>query len=334
MDYKQAGVDIAEGDRAVDLIKPLAKSTFNQAVAGHIGGFGALYRLYPEQMRNPVLVSSTDGVGTKLLVAAMLQKYDTVGQCLVNHCVNDIFVQGAKPLFFLDYIACGKLNADNIAALVSGLATACRENNMALIGGETAEMPGLYRDEDFDLAGTIVGLAEEDRLLGSHRVKEGDVVLGWASTGLHTNGYSLARKVLFDKAGYRVDTYLPELGTTVGEALLQVHKSYYPLLAEHLDDIHALAHITGGGLAGNLKRSIPAGLCARVDTRVIETPAIFSLMQYLGGIDTPEMFRAFNMGVGMVGVVPAEKAVALAKNTGAWTLGLIEKGENPVELRY
>ncbi|MCD4829225.1 MAG: phosphoribosylformylglycinamidine cyclo-ligase, partial [Candidatus Cloacimonetes bacterium] len=254
MTYADSGVDIRAGENAVQRIKAKVRSTFTPDVLTDIGSFGGLFRFDTSRWSEPVLVSSADGVGTKLLVARMAGRFDTVGQDLVNHCVNDIFAQGAHPLFFLDYIGVGRLDPDVIDQIIEGLAIACRQNDMALIGGEMAEMPDVYRPDDFDLVGTIVGVCEKERLVTGATVVPGDVVVGFPSTGLHTNGYTLARRIVFDHAGLSVDTYIDDLGATIGEALLAVHRSYYPLLKSWTTPVrlHAMAHITGGGIPGNL----------------------------------------------------------------------------------
>ncbi|MDD3502087.1 MAG: phosphoribosylformylglycinamidine cyclo-ligase, partial [Candidatus Cloacimonetes bacterium] len=259
MDYKKSGVDIEAGENAVNRIKSLVRTTYNKNVLTELGAFGGLYQVDLTSWKEPVMVASTDGVGTKLMVAAMAGVYDTVGQCLVNHCVNDIFVQGAVPQYFMDYIGCSKLLPDRVEMIISGMTKACRENEMSLIGGEMAEMPGIYHNDDFDLVGTIVGLIEKSKIITGEAIQEGDIVVGFTGNGLHTNGYSLARKVFFDVMGKKVDDYVSELGETVGEALLRVHPSYYPLLKDWVDPSfnHGMAHITGGGLPGNIKRVIP-----------------------------------------------------------------------------
>ena len=308
MDYRDAGVDIAAADAATERIKALAKSTFNSNVLSDIGSFGGMFRTDLSQYREPVLVASTDGVGTKIRVAVAADVHDTVGYDLVAHCVDDILVQGAAPLFFMDYVALGKLEPTKVEAIVSGFARACKEFGCPLLGGETAEMPGTYAEDDYDLAGFIVGVVEKDRAL-PRGVSEGDVLVGLPSSGLHTNGYSLARKVLFDALGHQVDTVLPELGGTVGEALLATHRSYLAALEPLIerDKIHALAHITGGGFPGNIPRVLPKGLGARVRRGSWDVPPLFRIIQKGGGISDEEMHRTFNMGVGMIAVVaPAD----------------------------
>jgi phosphoribosylformylglycinamidine cyclo-ligase len=304
MDYREAGVDVSAADAAKQRIKGLARATFNTCVLSEIGSFGGLFRPDFSRYREPVLVSSTDGVGTKIKVAVAARVHDTVGYDLVAHCVDDILVQGAAPLFFLDYVAVGRMDPVKVEAIVSGFARACAEFSCPLIGGETAEMPGTYAEDDYDLAGFIVGVVERARAL-PRGVREGDVLLGLPSSGLHTNGYSLARKVLFERMGLGVDTPVPELGTTVGRALLAPHRCYRAALEPLLegDEIHALAHITGGGFAGNIPRVLPEGLGARIRRGAWEVPPLFRLIQGGGGIDPEEMARTFNLGIGMVVVV-------------------------------
>jgi phosphoribosylformylglycinamidine cyclo-ligase len=304
MDYREAGVDITAADAAKERIKRLAKATFNPSVLTEIGSFGGMFRPELAQYKEPVLVASTDGVGTKIKVAIQAGVHDSVGYDLVAHCVNDILVQGALPLFFLDYVALGRMDPAKVEQIVAGFARACLEFACPLIGGETAEMPGTYAEDDYDLAGFIVGVVEREKAL-PRGVREGDALLGLPSAGLHTNGYSLARKVLFETLGYQVRTVLPELGTTLGEALLAPHRSYLaalePLLAR--DKIRALAHITGGGFAGNIPRVLPQGLGARLMRGSWEVPQLFRVIQQGGGISDEEMARTFNMGIGMVVVV-------------------------------
>ena len=303
--YKEAGVDIAAGDAAVRRIKGRVRGTFTPGVLADIGHFGGLFALDPAAYRSPVLVSSMDGVGTKLKVAQRVGRHDTIGADLVNHCVNDIAVSGARPLFFLDYFATARLDADVFEAVVHGMADACRANGCALIGGETAEMPDLYAPGDYDLAGTIVGVVERDAMLTGDAVEAGDVLLALPSTGLHTNGYSLARKVLFERfvAHDRPDALG---GETVAEALLRVHRSYLDpiqvLVAEGL--AHAFAHVTGGGLEGNTRRVMPDGLGLDIRWDAWHRPALFELIQEVGAVPEDDMRRTFNLGVGLVAVVP------------------------------
>ena len=301
--YKDAGVDIDAANKALEKVKQLARRTFSRDVVTSIGSFGAGYRL--RGWSNPVLVSSADGVGTKLKIAFLSGKHDTVGEDLVNHCVNDILVQGAVPLFFLDYLSMGKMDPGVVAQIVEGLARGCSANGCSLIGGETAEMPGLYAPGEYDLAGFIVGVVERDRLVTGARVVEGDLLLGLPSSGLHTNGYSLARTLLFDVAGYTVDTHVPELGCTVGEELLKVHRSYAKAMVGLLEArlIKSAAHITGGGITDNLPRVLPEGLGARIRTSAWPVPPIFPFLKKLGRIPLDDYRRTFNLGIGMILVV-------------------------------
>jgi phosphoribosylformylglycinamidine cyclo-ligase len=304
MDYREAGVDISAADAAKARIKGLARATFNASVLTEIGSFGGMFRPDLSRYREPVLVASTDGVGTKIKVAILAGRHDSVGYDLVAHCVDDVLVQGAVPLFFLDYVALGRMDPVKVEQIVSGFSRACQEFGCPLIGGETAEMPGTYAEDDYDLAGFIVGVVEKDKAL-PRGVREGDVVLGLPSAGLHTNGYSLARKVLLETLGHRVDTHLPELGTTVGEALLAPHRGYLAALEPLLerDKVRALAHITGGGFPGNIPRVLPEGLGARLRRGAWAVPPLFRLIQKGGGVADEEMERTFNMGIGMVVVV-------------------------------
>ena len=322
--YASAGVDIAAADRAKARIKRLARATFNRHVLAEIGGFGGLFQL-PGGYRQPVLVSSADGVGTKLKVAFATGVHNTVGRDLVNHCVNDILVQGAVPLFFLDYIAIGRMQPETVAGLVEGLSRGCRENGCVLIGGETAEMPGFYAAGEYDLAGTIVGIAERSRLITGDRIRAGDALLGLRSAGLHTNGYALARKLLLKTAGYRLSTRVPELKTTVAEALLAEHRSYLPLLRPILHRLRGLAHITGGGLPGNLPRILPPGCAAEIQLSSWELPPLFGLLQRLGKLPVADMRRTFNLGLGMVLVVSQPERAAVLRH-------LRRGGEDPIEL--
>ncbi len=301
-------MDIDEADRAVASIKKMARQTFTSGVLSDIGSFGASFQL--AGLRRPVLVSSADGVGTKLKIAFATGRHDTVGEDLVNHCVNDIAVQGAVPLFFLDYFAVGKLDAAVAAAVISGIARGCRANGCALIGGETAEMPGLYAESEYDLAGFIVGAAERSGLLTGAKIRAGDALLALPSTGLHTNGYSLARKLLFDVAGYSPKTLLPEVGTTVAEALLAVHRSYLKPLRALLDAglLRGAAHITGGGITDNTPRMLPKGLAVSIDTTAWSIPPLFEVLRRIGNIPLDDYRRTFNLGAGMIFAVPARGA--------------------------
>jgi phosphoribosylformylglycinamidine cyclo-ligase len=307
MDYREAGVDIDAADEAKGRIKALARGTFNPAVLSEIGSFGAMFRPDFSRYEEPVLVASTDGVGTKIQVARAAGIHDTVGYDLVAHCVNDILVQGAVPLFFLDYIALGKMDPVRVEQIVAGFSRACAEFGCPLIGGETAEMPGTYAPDDYDLAGFIVGVVDRKKAL-PRDVREGDVLIGLPSAGLHTNGYSLARKALFEGLSLKVDTHVPELGMTVGEALLAPHQSYLSALAPLLErgKISGLVHITGGGFPGNIPRVLPPGLGAQIRRGSWEVPPLFRLIQKGGAVSDDEMFRTFNMGIGMVVVVRPE----------------------------
>ena len=337
-EYKAAGVDIDAGNETVRRIKGLARSTFTSGVLSEIGSFGGLFRLDREKFDEPVLVSSADGVGTKLKVAFMTGRHDTVGGDLVNHCVNDILVQGAEPLFFLDYLATGKLSPATAEQVVSGIARACRENGCALVGGETAEMPGFYGEGEYDIAGFIVGVVERAKIVDGRGILPGDVLIGLPSAGLHTNGYSLARRVLFETAGWTPGTFVQEIGATVGDALLAPHRSYLqlvqPLLAR--DQVKGMAHITGGGITENLPRILPDGCAAEIDLRSWQVPPIFEVLQRRGGIATDEMFRAFNMGVGLVIACAARDAqrvvnmLSQAGERGVFRLGFVVAGEPSV----
>lgn len=302
--YREAGVDIEAGEEVVRRIKPLVRQTFTKGVLADIGAFGAFFELDLDAFKRPVLVSSVDGVGTKLKVAFRANQHITVGQDLVNHCVNDIAVCGAKPLYFLDYFSTGKLNPDSAAQVIEGFTIACKQNGCALIGGETAEMPDLYAEGEYDLAGTIVGVVDKDRILDGSAVEAGDVLIGLPSTGLHTNGYSLARKVLFSH--YDVEDRPSELnGASVGDALLAIHRSYLGVIRRlHTRDLaKGFVHVTGGGIPGNTKRIIPKGLGFEVDYTAWERPAIFQLIQSLGGVPEDDMRQAFNLGMGLIAVV-------------------------------
>ena len=307
--YKSAGVDIEAGEKTVDKIKGYAKSTFNKSVLADIGMFGAFYEPDFSGYEKPVLVSSVDGVGTKLKIAIEMNKHDSIGQDLVNHCVNDIAVCGAKPLFFLDYYATGKLNPNNAADVIKGFSIACKENGCALIGGETAEMPGLYEENDYDVSGTIVGVVDKSKIIDGNGIKKGDLLIGFPSTGLHTNGYSLARKVLLEK--YKVTEYVDEIGNTIGDELLKVHKSYLKLITALINsaDLKGLSHITGGGIVGNTMRIIPEGLNLDIHWGNWEMPPIFRLIQQTGNISNDEMRKVFNCGIGLIAVISKENKI-------------------------
>ncbi|MFO7889692.1 MAG: phosphoribosylformylglycinamidine cyclo-ligase [bacterium] len=327
VDYKSAGVDIESGEEAVDRIKSLARSTFTDKVLTDIGKFGGFFSLRDIDMDDPILVSSIDGVGTKLKVASLADKHDTIGEDLVNHCIDDILAGGAQPLFFLDYIGTGKLSPDIIEQIVSGMARGCKAAGCALIGGEMAEMPGFYQSGDYDLVGTIVGVVDRKKVIDGSRIEKGDRLIGLASTGLHTNGYSLARKVLFDLAGYSIDSHIDELGTTVGEALLWTHRCYLQIILSLLQkfDIHGLSHITGGGIYGNTRRILPEGRKIEVDWDSWEMPDLFKLIQKKGEISDQEMRKVFNCGIGYVIIVSNQQAPLVLSELKA-------VGEKPVEM--
>ena len=317
LSYRDAGVDIDAAAAAKRRMADMVRSTFTDGVLTELGGFGGLFRM-PEGMRKPVLVSSADGVGTKLKVAFLTGRHNTVGIDLVNHCVNDILTTGARPLFFLDYIATGELEPDVVVSIVEGLSKACAENGCALIGGETAEMPDFYSPDEYDLAGTIVGIVEEDRVLTGETVKPGDLLIGLPSSGLHTNGYSLARKVFFDVLGLGIDDYVTDLGRTVGEELLEPHISYAPLLREPIDRgwVKALAHITGGGITDNLPRVLPGGCNAKIKPWSWPVPPVFELIRRAGNVAEEEMLRVFNNGIGMIAVSDPDEIDKLAAHFG------------------
>ena len=333
IDYRQSGVDIDAGNEVVRRIKSLARGTYTPNVLSGIGSFGGLFRMDPS-IKEPVLVASADGVGTKLKLAFMTGVHDTIGADLVNHCVNDILVQGATPLFFLDYLATGKLSPDVAEQIVKGVARACSENGCALLGGETAEMPGFYADGEYDVAGFIVGAVERQQVIDGSTIAAGDVLIGLPSTGLHTNGYSLARKIVFDAMRLDVDAYIPELGSTVGSALMQTHRSYLKDVQPHLGLIKGMAHITGGGLTENTPRMLPDGLGAVIDLGSWTVPPLFQWLQRGGGIQPDEMRRAFNMGVGLVVAAASENAASLCSAlTGAWVIGRVASGARGVQYR-
>ncbi len=342
LSYADAGVDITAGDRAKQRIKMLARKTFNKNVLSEIGGFGGLFALDLAKFPDPVLVSSADGVGTKLKLAFELGIHHTVGADLVNHCVNDIAVQGATPLFFLDYLATGKLENDIVETVVRGLSEACRANGCALIGGETAQMPGFYADGEYDLAGTIVGAANRPDLITGEKIEPGDVLLGLPSNGLHTNGYSLARKLLFEVARYGPDQYVNELKDKTGGALMRTHRSYLSVIKKLTAGgpasglVSGLAHITGGGITENLPRILPRGFDAVIDLSSWAVPPLFTHLQQLGNVEQDEMFRTFNMGIGLIAVIPAEqikkaKAILNRANERHCLIGrIVSKGTRKV----
>ena len=336
LDYASAGVDIDRSDSVKQRIRAVVESTFTAGARGAFGGFGGMFRI-PADFQRPVLVSSADGVGTKLRVAIEANRHRTVGHDLVNHCVNDILVQGAVPLFFLDYFAAGRLEPEVVEAVVTGVAAGCRENGCSLVGGETAEMPGIYMPPDYDLAGFIVGCVEEDAILGADRVEEGDVILGLASSGLHTNGYSLARRIVAERMQLRVDDEFPGESASVADVLLRIHRSYLPLLRPMLGKIHGMAHITGGGLPGNVNRVLPDTLDAVIDGTSWPVPNLFAQLQQHGQVSRDEMLRTFNMGVGMVVITDeagaaAVQASASSANVDAWRLGRAVRGTGRVRI--
>jgi phosphoribosylformylglycinamidine cyclo-ligase len=338
MDYRQSGVDIDAGNETVRRIRSLARATFTPGVLSDIGSFGGLFRFDRDRFKEPILVSSADGVGTKLKIAFMTGRHDTVGADLVNHCVNDILVQGAEPMFFLDYLAAGRLLPDVAEQVVSGVARACRENDCALIGGETAEMPGFYADGEYDIAGFIVGVVDRAKLVDGRSIAPGDVLIGLPSAGLHTNGYSLARRVLFDVAGLKPDTHVRELGATVADALLAPHRSYLPFVRPLLerDYVRGLAHITGGGITENLPRILPEGCAAEIDAGAWTPPPLFRYLQNRGQIARDEMYRAFNMGIGLIVACAAPDAervintLARAGEPNAVRVGVVVSGDRTV----
>ncbi|HUR36364.1 MAG TPA: phosphoribosylformylglycinamidine cyclo-ligase [Terriglobales bacterium] len=335
--YADAGVDIQRANKTKQRIKYLAQKTFNRGVLSDIGGFGGLFSIDKKKFRDPVLVSSVDGVGTKLKVAFEMRMHHTVGADLVNHCVNDIAVQGATPLFFMDYLASGRLDPEVTEKVISGIADACRHNGCALIGGETAEMPGFYPAGEYDLAGFIVGVVDRNKIITGEKVQPGDVLVGLPSNGLHTNGYSLARKLLFDVARYHPDKYVNELKNKVGNELMRTHKSYWPVIRRLVDAdcVSAMAHITGGGITENLPRVLPKGTGGLVEIGSWPVPPLFTHLQKLGNVEQEEMMRTFNMGIGMVLVVPSKKfkkAQTLIDRAGekCYTIGRVTKGEHKV----
>ena len=331
--YAAAGVDVDLGNRVKSGIQALVKGTHGPEVLGRIGGFGGLFRPNFKKMKDPVLVSSVDGVGTKLKLAFATGRHDTVGQCLVNHCINDIAVIGAKPLFFLDYIGAEKLEPQVFQQLLKGFSKACKAAGTAIVGGETAQMPGMYAPGEYDLVGTIVGVVDRPKLLDGSKIKAGDVIIGLASNGLHTNGYTLARKVLFDTMRLGLESKLDGVKGTLADELLRVHKNYQPLL-ETLPDgvVKGLAHITGGGLVDNLPRVLPKTINAVIDTKTWEVPAIFRHIQEGGGVDKAEMYQVFNMGIGMVVVVAEKDVKAVQAKLKGKIIGRMAKGTGIVQL--
>ncbi|MDZ4723682.1 MAG: phosphoribosylformylglycinamidine cyclo-ligase [candidate division Zixibacteria bacterium] len=337
--YTESGVDIKAGESAVEKIKSLASRTFNKNVLSEIGSFGGFFKPDLGGLKNPVLISSADGVGTKLKVAFMTGRHDTVGEDLVNHCVNDILVHGAKPLFFLDYIATGKVSPAIIAEIVSGMSRGCLNSGTALLGGETAEMPDFYQSGEYDLAGFIVGMVDQEEIINGSTIVAGDICIGLASNGLHTNGYTLARKVLFDIAGHKPDDFVLQLQSTVSDALLKVHRCYAPLIHPLLSkfDIHGMAHITGGGIPGNLSRIIPDGLSAKIQKGSWPILPLFNYIIELGELELEDSYSAFNMGIGYIIVLPASQKESVMKALAdmgetAYVIGEIQPGDGRVEL--
>jgi phosphoribosylformylglycinamidine cyclo-ligase len=332
--YAEAGVDLEGAEAAKARIGRAVATTRTPLSVGQAGAFGGMVRI-PEGMRRPTLVLSTDGVGTKVLVALEAGRFDTVGEDLVNHGVNDILVHGATPIAFMDYIAGSGLSVEQIAGLVEGIARGCRAHRMALAGGETAQMPGLYRAGTYDLAGTIIGVVEEDAAIHGDAIRPGDVLLGYASSGLHTNGYTLARRIVFERMGLGIHDRLGDLDRSVADVLLDVHRSYFRSVMPVISQLHGLAHITGGGIPGNLVRILPAGCEAVVDPKSWDPPPLFTTLQRAGGISTEEMRDVFNLGVGLIAVLPpqalpAAQAAAAADGVATWTMGEIRPGEQTV----
>ena len=331
--YARAGVDVELGNTLKRGIQSIVRSTHGPEVLGKIGGFSGLFRVNFKGMKDPVLVSSVDGVGTKLKVAFAMDRHDTIGQDLVNHCINDIAVLGARPLFFLDYVAAGKLEPAVFRQLLGGLAKACRAAGCAIIGGETAQMPGMYREGEYDVAGTIVGVVDRPKMLDGSLVRPGDVLIGLPSDGLHTNGFSLARRVLFEDMGLKTSSRLPELRLTLGEELLRVHRNYQPLIASLPTGlVHAAAHITGGGLIDNLPRVLPKGCQANIRRDSWRVSPIFQIIQRAASVDPVEMYNVFNMGVGMVLIVPKKRETEAVRQTRGRVIGEIVEGSQTVAL--
>ena len=340
MTYRDAGVDIDAGNESVSLIKDAVRATYRSEVMGDLGGFGGLFALNTKDYKEPVLVSGTDGVGTKLRLAFLLNKHDTIGQDAVAMCVNDILVQGAEPLFFLDYLAVGKLEPIQVAEVVTGVARACKESGCALIGGETAEMAGFYPIGEYDIAGFSVGVAERSKLITPARIKAGDVLLGLPSSGVHSNGYSLVRKIVFERKGFKGDEYIEELGQTIGEELLTPTRLYpricLPLIREF--DIHGMVHITGGGFYENIPRALPDHMGAEVNGAAWTIPPVFRLLQEWGNVDWTEMYRTFNMGIGMVLIVSSDEADRIkaqlnAQNETVYHIGHVTEGTHDVVIK-
>ncbi len=337
--YADAGVDIDAGNRSVTLIRDCVKATYRPEVMGDLGGFGGLFALNAAKYREPVLISGTDGVGTKLKLAFLLNKHDTIGQDAVAMCVNDIVVQGAEPLFFLDYLAVGKLDPEAVAEIVKGVAGACKESGCALIGGETAEMNGFYPEGEYDIAGFAVGCVEKSKMINSSMVKEGDVIIGLPSTGVHSNGFSLVRKIVFDVKGMKGDEYIEELGKTTGEPLLPPPRLYPAVVLPLVErfHIHGMAHITGGGFYENIPRALPEDMGCAIDAAAWEVPAIFDLLSQWGNVAPREMYRTFNMGIGMILIISPEEADLVqadlaARGEKSFVIGKVTRGKHEVTM--
>lgn len=340
MTYRDAGVDIDAGNYSVQLIKDSVKATYRPEVLGDLGGFGGLFALNAGKYKEPVLVSGTDGVGTKLRLAFMLNKHDTIGQDAVAMCVNDILVQGAEPLYFLDYLAVGKLDPEQVAAVVKGVANACKESGCALIGGETAEMSGFYPVGEYDIAGFAVGVVEKSKIITAEKVKAGDVLLGLPSSGVHSNGYSLVRKIVFEKMGFKGDEDIPELGQTIGDELLTPTRLYpkvcLPLIEKF--DIHGMVHVTGGGFYDNIPRALPDNMGAEINSETWNVPAIFDLLKHWGNVDWHEMYRTFNMGIGMIIIASPEEAARIKEymeeqQEFCFEIGKVTEGSHEVVIK-
>lgn len=339
INYKDAGVDVASGQKEVELIKNVVESTHSENVLSKLGGFSGLFSLENLNIKNPVLVSGTDGVGTKVMLAQMMDKHDTIGIDCVAMCVNDILCQGAKPLFFLDYIACGKLVPEKMEKIVSGVAQGCKESLSSLIGGETAEMPGLYKENDYDLAGFCVGIVDKDKIITGEKIKEGDHIFGLKSSGIHSNGYSLVRKIVLEKEKLSLDEKIEGLELSLGEELLRPTKIYVKEVLALLEkiEINGLSHVTGGGFYENIPRMVPDGLCAKIDVTGFEIPQIFKLLQKWGDLDKRDMYETFNMGVGLVFAVDerdSEIVREVIDENLLLDLGKVIKGKDKIELKY
>ena len=339
INYKDAGVDVANGQKEVELIKKLVEKTQSENVLSKLGGFSGLFSLENLNIKNPVLVSGTDGVGTKVMLAQMMNKHDTIGIDCVAMCVNDILCQGAKPLFFLDYIACGKLVPEKMEKIVKGVADGCLQANSSLIGGETAEMPGLYKENDYDLAGFCVGIVDKEKIITGEKIKKGDHIFGLKSSGIHSNGYSLVRKIVLEKEKLSLDEKIEELDTSLGEELLKPTKIYVKEILDLLEkiEINGLSHITGGGFYENIPRMIPNGLCAKIDVRNIPLPKIFSLLEKWGELDKKDMYETFNMGVGLVFAVDKkdiEKVKEIIDEDELLDLGEVIENDEKIDLKF